>query len=498
VYQVACALLEQWSPGGGAQIQAHSQWPEVQATVPNADTALHDSVTGLANRALLLTEMNQRMLRAARLPGYAVAALFLNVDRFRLINDSLGRAAGDRLLSEIATRLQAMVRKPGKVAQWPRDIVARTGGDEFVLLLDTIRASQDAAHVADRILNTLAKPITLDELEVVVSASIGIAMSSPACQQPEDILRDADTARYHAKREGNERSRIFDARMHDAAVKRLWMESDLRRAIDAGELTLHYQPIPSASTGKVAEVEALVRWQHPEHGLISPGDFIPLAEETGLIIPLGNWVLERACRQLREWDSSIPEFADVVVAVNVSGRQLMRPEFASEVTAILQRVGVRPERVKLEITESAMIASGSAATVRLAELREAGLQLHMDDFGSGYSSLSYLYRLPFVHLKMDRSFVEAMEVDQNARPVVEAIVKLGHSLHLKVVAEGVENAAQLSFLRQVGCDFLQGFYISPPVPAEQAAAYVGETNRSIALHALDRPGEMAIPTAIAA
>jgi diguanylate cyclase (GGDEF)-like protein/PAS domain S-box-containing protein len=442
--------------------------------------ALHDGLTGLANRMLLTVRINQCMLRARRLVNYTFAVLFLDVDRFKLINDSLGHDAGDQVLKEIGVRLLAELRGLDTVTRWPEDVVARPGGDEFVLLLDTIRAPVDAARVAERVLKALAKPIVLDGKEFVISASIGIAVSSPGYECAEDILRDADTALYHAKREGKGQSRIFDAKMHDEAVKRLWMETELRHAIHAGQLTLHYQPILSALTERVIEVEALVRWQHPQRGLIPPMDFIPLAEETGLIVPLGNWVLEAACRQVQEWDAFIPEFADIVIAVNVSGRQLVRPEFVAEASGIIERAQLDRHRFKIEITESALIESGAAAMATLNSLREAGLKLHMDDFGSGYSSLSYLHRLPFEWLKIDRSFVMEMDTDDSKKPIVEAIVTLGHLLGMKVAAEGVESAAHVSYLRELGCDFLQGYYFSRPLPADQAAEYVREKNKDSA------------------
>jgi diguanylate cyclase (GGDEF)-like protein/PAS domain S-box-containing protein len=439
--------------------------------------ALHDSLTGLANRTMLMVQINHCMMRAKRVPDYIFAVLFLDLDRFKLINDSLGHDAGDQVLKETSARLLTELRGLDTVTRWPEDVVARPGGDEFVLVLDTLRAPVDAARVAERVLQALAKPIMIDGHEIVVSASVGIVVSSPTYERAEDILRDADTALYHAKREGKGRSRIFDEKMHDEAVKRLWMETELRHAIHGGELTLHYQPILSAVTGKVVEVEALVRWQHPQRGLICPGDFIPLAEETGLIVPLGNWVLEAASRQLREWDATVPEFAGVVVAVNVSGRQLVRPEFAGEASKILDRAEIDRHRFKVEITESALIESGDAATATLNGLREAGLQLHMDDFGSGYSSLSYLHRLPFEWLKIDRCFIMEMHTNDAKKPIVQAIVTLGHLLGMKVAAEGVETSADVEYLRELGCDFLQGFFFSRPLPAEQIAAYVRRTNQ---------------------
>jgi diguanylate cyclase (GGDEF)-like protein/PAS domain S-box-containing protein len=445
--------------------------------------ALHDGLTGLANRVMLMVQLNQCMLRARRLPGYTFAVLFMDLDRFKVINDSLGHDAGDQLLREVARRLLAELRGLDTVTRWPEDVVARPGGDEFVLVLDTLRAPMDASRVAERIIKALEVPVTVDGKEVAISGSIGIAISSPGYQRAEDILRDADTALYYAKREGKGHSRIFDPQMQDAAVKRLWMETQLQHAINVGELSLHFQPILSTVTGRIVEVEALVRWQHPERGLIQPGEFIPLAEETGLIVPLGNWVLEAACRQLRQWDLEIPEFADVAVAVNVSGRQLARPEFVAKACAVLEQAELNPQRLKIEITESAIIESGAEAMSSLTALREAGFQLHMDDFGSGYSSLSYLHRLPFEWLKIDRSFIMEMDADPAKKMIVEAIVTLGHSLGMKVTAEGVESAAQAAYLRELGCDFLQGFYFSCPLPAEEAAAYVREKNRGVPLRA---------------
>jgi len=436
--------------------------------------ALHDSLTGVANRTMMMVQINQCLERTRRATDANFAVLFIDLDRFKLINDTLGHEAGDKLLVETAKRLGSTVRSMDMVARWETDHLARLGGDEFVLLLDCIKTPVEAVRIAERLIESVSKPISIMGHDVSVAASIGIAISSPAYQRAQDILRDADTALYRAKREDKGNCRIFDPGMHDAATKRLWMESELRRAVDASELTLHYQPIISVATGRIVALEALVRWRNPEHGLVMPGDFIPLAEETGHIVSLGKWVIEAACRQMGKWKSQSPEFADVAIAVNCSGKQLIRQKFVGEVSSILSKYGLPPHHLKLEITEGVVIQNGENAIASVNGLRHAGIPLHLDDFGTGYSSLSYLTRLPVEVIKIDRSFVGAMTTDQAAESVVQAIITLAHSLRVKVTAEGVETAQQLERLRRLGCDFVQGYFFAKPMPEDEVTAFVAQ------------------------
>jgi diguanylate cyclase (GGDEF)-like protein/PAS domain S-box-containing protein len=437
--------------------------------------AFHDPLTDLPNRALLMDRLEHALARADRHPE-SVAILFLDLDNFKVINDSLGHKAGDELLVATAERLRKCLR--------PGDTVARLSGDEFTILLENMSDRKDAIRLAERIAERMGEPFTLKGREAFTTASIGIAFAASGADRPDDLLRKADIAMYRAKSRGKAGHMVFDPGMDAEVHKRLRMESDLRRAVEREEFVLHYQvktrldtslqrhirstrspAIIAAPTGaeRAREVEALVRWKHPRHGLVLPMEFIPLAEETGLIIPMGRWILEEACRQARRWrEQSLPH----TVCVNLSARQFQHPKLVEEVGEVLRDVGLDPRNLMLEITESTLVEDIQSATATLQQLRDLGVKLAVDDFGTGYSSLSYLKRFPVDFLKIDLSFVENLETDPADRVIVSAVINLAHALGMKVTAEGVETAGQLAQLTSMGCDMAQGFYFSKPLPSE--------------------------------
>ena len=434
--------------------------------------SLHDALTGLPNR-VLLAERVERCIAQSRRPGHPFAVLFLDLDRFKIINDSLGHAAGDRLLTTIAQRLAAAVR--------PGDLVARMGGDEFTILLDTLRSPGDAARVAERVRAAVGRPVDYDGRELLTTVSIGIVTSGTerdagTYAAAKDLLRDADAAMYKAKAAGKDRYAVFDEAVHAAVVQRLELEAELRRAVDRDELELHYQPIASLggggrSAGTVA-FEALLRWRHGGR-LVGPADFIPVAEDTGLIVPIGAWVLRRACRQLADWRAAGGPLAELYVTVNVSRRQLADPGLIGTVRDALAETGVPPMAVVLEITEGAVMQDPAAAERTLAELkRQAGVRLAIDDFGTGYSSLSCLQQFPIDLLKIDRGFVTHVTHDRRDAAVMRTLVTLAHDLDMTVVAEGVEQPEQAAFLAAAGCDLTQGYLLSRPLEAAAAERFV--------------------------
>jgi diguanylate cyclase (GGDEF)-like protein len=422
--------------------------------------AYHDALTGLPNRLLFTDHLRLAIERTRRDPAYAFAVLFLDADRFKNINDSLGHSYGDQLLIEIAERLRSCTRQ--------LDTVARFGGDEFALLLDGISEPEDAVRVAHKIQEELLVPFDLNGHEAFTSVSIGIALSCAGYNHPEDLLRDADTAMYRAKGGGKARHEVFDSAMHTRAVTMLRMENDLRRALERQEFLVHYQPILTLKTGELAGFEALVRWQRPDRGLVSPADFIPLAEETGMIVPLGLWVLEEACRQLHEWQLASPANRALTMSVNLSGKQLTQSDVAEQVQDVLNRTGLDPRHLKLEITESVVMENAEAAARVLASLRALGLGLSIDDFGTGYSSLSYLHRFPVNALKVDRSFVSRMTSGDENLEIVRTIVTLARNLGMDVVAEGIETGEQLAQLKALKCDYGQGYFFAKPLDAAAA------------------------------
>ena len=426
-----------------------------------------DPLTGLPNRVLFMDRL-ERLVGRARNGGSSFAVFFIDVDRFKLINDSLGHVAGDELLTGIACRLEQSLRSTDMIARFDGQCtVARLGGDEFTVLLAGIRHAADARAVADRLLAAVSKPFDLEGREVVVSVSIGIVMSDGRYQRAEDMVRDADTAMYRAKDLGRARCEVFDRSMLAAAEERLHLESDLRRAVERRELRLHYQPIVTLSGQQLCGFEALVRWQHPVRGLVSPNGFIPIAEETGLIVPIGRWVLEEACRQMRVWDDEFPGSADLMVNVNLSARQCLHPDLVADVERVLTETGFPARRLKLEITESLVLEGSEAVIDVLTRLRALGVQLGLDDFGMGYSALGYLQRLPVQSLKIDRAFVSDMQNTGNLE-IIRAILSMAAALNIDVTAEGVETADQAAMLTTLECEFGQGFYFDRPLPQDAA------------------------------
>ncbi|MDQ3133174.1 MAG: EAL domain-containing protein, partial [Acidobacteriota bacterium] len=410
--------------------------------------AFHDVLTGLPNRALFTEHLNLVVEQLTRRPASLFAVLFLDLDQFKLINDSLGHAAGDQLLVEISRRLKHCLR--------PGDTVARLGGDEFTILLHDMKDATDAYYVAERIHDGLTLPLDIDGHEVYTTVSIGIALSSTGFDRPADLLRAADTALYRAKALGRARHEVFDQDMHSRVKTLLQLETDLRRAVERRELRVHYQPIIALDTERVTGFEALVRWQHPERGLVYPASFIPAAEETGLIIPIGRWVLEEACRQARAWQERFRPSPPLSLSVNLSGKQFAQPDLLDTIECILSATGFDAGCLKLEITESVVMENAESTAAMLLRLRAIGVQLNIDDFGTGYSSLSYLQRFPISTLKVDRSFVSRMGGRDEDSKIVRAIIMLAHTLGMDVIAEGVETTAQLAELKSLNCGYAQG------------------------------------------
>jgi diguanylate cyclase (GGDEF)-like protein/PAS domain S-box-containing protein len=421
--------------------------------------ALHDALTGLPNRALFLNRLEMALQRCRRDSRSRFAVLFVDLDRFKVINDSLGHGTGDQLLVALADRLRLCVRVI--------DTVARLGGDEFGFLLEGVQDLRQVVRTAERLQEELTRVFALSGHEVFTSGSIGIALAGGGSEGPEQILRDADIAMYRAKALGRGGYAVFDQEMHLSAVAALQLENDLRRALERGELELFYQPIACIGDGRLCGFEALLRWRHPERGLVEPGQFIASAEETGLIVPLGAWVLEAACRQLVRWEPLLGP--GVSVSVNLSARQLAHPELLRQVSQTLTATGAAPSRLKLEITESVLMADAPAAQRVLEHLqRVLGVGVMIDDFGTGYSSLAYLQQFPVDTLKIDRSFVSRL--GSGGEPIVRAIVTLGKSLGMELLGEGVETSAQLEELGRLGCDYAQGFLLAPPMAGAEAEA----------------------------
>jgi len=425
--------------------------------------AFHDPLTGLPNRALLLDRLEQALARLRRRPG-KVAVLFLDLDNFKFINDTLGHRAGDQLLQVIAQRLATVLR--------PSDTIARLGGDEFVLLLEDLHEEDAARRVAIRILEQMGMPVELAGQPVYVTASIGIALTDDPWLHPDELIRRADLAMYEAKRLGRDRYALFDGYMEALAWRRLEIECGLRKAIEQRELRVHFQPVVELRTGALREVEALVRWPHPERGMLQPDEFLPVAEESGLILLIDRLVLEEACRQLKDWQLEYPAKTNLVVSVNLSTKQLREPSMLETVTSILGQTGLRPEHLRIEISERAVTWDLATALDQLHTLRNLGIRLALDDFGSGHAAIAALRRLPIDTLKIDRTLVGALGKSERDTTLVQAVISLAKILGLTVTAEGIESPEQARQLRTFGCDFGQGTYFGGPMPAEEFAQYL--------------------------
>ncbi len=451
---------------GPGDAVAHVIWTGIDVTEKKrlqeklAHDALHDALTGLGNRALFLERLGHRLRHFGRHPESVFAVLYLDLDRFKGANDNLGHEGGDRLLRAVAERLLACMR--------PSDTLARLGGDEFAVLLEEVTDVSGAARVADRIRQALAEPISLSGHEISTSASIGIALSTSGYSSPESMLRDADTAMYRAKSRGRGRYEVFDQAMRERAQADAETEADLRRALGRGELRVFYQPVVAVGDETLAGFEALVRWDHPRRGLVLPGEFIPVAEENGLITELDRRVMAEACHQLKEWQERFGVANALSVSVNLSGRHFSQPEAAGQIRRVLADSGLPASALNLEITESVLLESTEQAKQLLWDLRLLGARVHLDDFGTGYASLNYLRALPVSALKIDRSFIASLGGTRDGEAIVRAIVTLAHNLELKVVAEGVETEGQLAFLRALGCDYAQGYRFSRPLPTARA------------------------------
>ncbi len=427
--------------------------------------AYHDDLTQLSNRAHFSEHLRRAMVRVTRHPDKPFAVMYLDLDRFKLVNDSLGHRAGDELLVELARRLKESLR--------PYDVIARLGGDEFAILLEELARERDAVDLAERVQGELHKPIALGPMEVTISASIGITFSTIGYDNADQIIRDADIAMYKAKSKGKGHYAIFDASLHEHVAAQLRLENELHRALGQGQLYLDYQPIYSLRDHVLIGFEALCRWKHPQRGLLEPSLFIPTAEESGLIVPLGDWVLEEACRQMRAWRETHGA-SELGMSVNVSCVQLRQGGFVEHVRKVLHASGMKPAQLTLEVTESVLMDGTENAIGTLKALRDLGVLLSIDDFGTGYSSLNYLAMMPIDALKVDRSFIDRMCRDGEGNEIVRAIFKLGHALSKRVFAEGIETGAQLTLLKELGCEFGQGYLLSRPVDAERASHFIAD------------------------
>lgn len=436
--------------------------------------ALHDDLTDLPNRALFMDRLQRALVRMRQYHDHHFAVLFLDLDRFKVINDSLGHVMGDRLLVEISERLKSCLREIDTVARW--------GGDEFIILVDRLRHHREIIEVTEKIISTLRQPMTLAGQEVFVTSSIGIALSHPTYQRPEDLLRDADTAMYRAKDLGKDCYEIFDREMHTETIGLLQLETELRKAVEnlstasaqKQEFVLHYQPIVSLKTQRIEGFEALVRWQHPTRGLLSPGLFINLAEERGLISAISHAILKQACQQLKLWQTMFPQQQPLTMNINLSTREFSQPVLVTILDQILRETGLNPKDIKLEITENLIMSETAAVRETLNQLRTRGFPLCVDDFGTGYSSLSYLDRFPVSILKIDRSFINRMGNNGENTYTIRAIITLARSLNMDVVAEGVEKLEQLIQLKMLQCEKVQGYFYSKPVDTEAATQLLRE------------------------
>ncbi len=433
--------------------------------------ALYDGLTGLANRALFVDRVEQAVVRLERNVDEQCAVLFLDVDRFKVINDSLGHSIGDQLLTALSKRLKSCIRRS--------DTLARLGGDEFAILLEEIDGLEEALMVCDRIHVALKRPFKLSKYEVFANISIGVVCSDVGYEHSSDLLRNADTALYRAKGQGGGCHTIFDQTMHERAVALWQMATQAQFAVEREELSLHYQPVIDVQTGKVVAVEALIRWNHPQHGSISPGEFIPVMEETGVITLIGHWVLQEACRQVCRWQQQLPG-SEIKINVNLSARQLAQSDLAQQVKSVLLETGLSKKLLWLEITETAIMQNAQEGMQVLEQLKELGVGLCIDDFGIGYSSLSRLQQLPIDLLKIDRSFVQHIGPRGENTEIVRTIIDLANNLGMDIVAEGVETEEQLTGLRSLGCYKIQGYYFAKPMTPEAAFQFIEQRNQAVA------------------
>jgi diguanylate cyclase (GGDEF)-like protein/PAS domain S-box-containing protein len=430
-----------------------------------------DPLTGLPNRLLFIDRVGRLVKRTKRHKDQLFAVLFMDLDGFKMINDSMGHLIGDQLLIGVASRLEKCLRSTDTVSRIGETFtVARLGGDEFTVLLDHIKDPSDAKRAAERMMKALASPFILGGKEVFTSVSIGIALSNSSYEQAEDILRDADTAMYRAKSLGKARYEVFDADMRASVIARLQLETDLRHALEREEFRNFYQPIVDLASGEIVGFEALLRWQHPTRGLLGPEEFIPVAEETGLIRELGWWNLREACRQISEWRAALAAHSHLTISVNLSAKQFLQPNLVEDIRKFLRELALAPEALKLEITESTVMADPAAAVEMLQQIKSLGIRLAIDDFGTGYSSLSYLHRFPLDTLKIDRSFISGMGEEGEGMEIARTILPMANNLRLDVVAEGVETIQQVAMLKKLHCKYAQGFYFSRPLSAEGTAA----------------------------
>jgi len=427
--------------------------------------ALHDGLTGLPNRNLFMDRLDQVLMHSQLHPDWHFAVLFIDLDRFKMINDSLGHLIGDRFLQEIAKRIEKSLRVI--------DTVARLGGDEFTILLDNIQHQDEAVAVAERILKNIESPIIIEDRQIFSSASIGIVIGRGDYESSANLLRDADIAMYRSKELGKGRYTVFNHSMYEHNLKRMQIDNDLRFAIERQELELYYQPIMALASNQLMGFEALIRWRHPENGLISPVDFIPIAEETGLIISIGDWVMQEACRQLQAWLKQFPEIDYLKISINLSIQQIREHNLIEKLDQVLTNTGINAQQLRLEITETMMIDQGEETLKKMEQLRARNIQISIDDFGQGYSSLSYLHLLPVNTLKIDRTFVNQMILGGQNLAIIRTITILAHTLGMDVVAEGVETEEQANLLRELGCEYAQGYFFSKPLDAVAAGEAIG-------------------------
>jgi PAS domain S-box-containing protein len=448
--------------------------------------ALHDLLTELPNRALFVDRLQHSLIRARRHSDYKFVVLFIDIDGFKVLNDSLGHSAGDELLIQVAKRLTACFRETDTVSRSAttmnptisNDSLARLGGDEFTVLLDDVSEPSDAIRVARRIIDKIALPFTLAGQQVVISASIGIGASSNTYEGAEDMLRDAEIAMYRAKQAGKARCEVFDPAMHSSAVRRLKLETDLRRGIEHGELLVYYQPIISLQSGRIIGFESLSRWKTVQ-GMVPPVEFIPIADETGLIIPMNRALYLESCQQLKSWQAKLNCTPPLTMSLNITPRQFAQPDLAKQIGEILTQSGIQPSSINLEITETIAMGDADHAFSVLSDLKALGVRLSIDDFGTGYSSLSRLPRYPIDALKIDRVFISQMCTDHDNHEIVRLIISLAHSLGLKVVAEGTETQDEVNELKHLKCEMVQGFLYSPPVDSVKAFDLLLASHRAV-------------------